>query len=231
MNEGTEQSPGREPGPTAADDAGAAEVESEVEVLDADGVEDPAEVVEDGAEANVGPDQDGADPDGTGESELEAARRERDEYLDLAQRARAELENYRRRTSSETAGAEQRGRAAVARDLLPAIDNLERALIAAGVAPDGDDGDAGEPPSQEVSAHTALAEGVALVYRELCAGLSRAGVESFDPTGERFDPTTSEAIATHAHETVESGAVIEVVEKGYRLGEQVLRPARVVVGG
>jgi molecular chaperone GrpE len=164
------------------------------------------------------------------ETELERAQRERAEYLDLAQRSRAELENYRRRVSGEAAGAEQRGRASLARDLIPAIDNLERALLAAGVNPDGSSPD-DEPASQEVSARTALAEGVALVYRELGAGLKRAGVEPFDPNGERFDPSRHEAVSSTPVDGVERGQVIETLEKGYSLGEQVLRPARVIVSG
>lgn len=164
------------------------------------------------------------------EDELERARRERDEYLETAQRARAELENFRKRARAETAGAEQRGKAAVARDLIPALDNLERALVAAGVEPAGKSPQ-GEPASQEVSAHTALAEGVALVYRELCAGIERAGVVSFDPLGERFDPALHEAVATAERDGPEPGHVVETLEKGYRVGDQVLRPARVVVSG
>lgn len=165
----------------------------------------------------------------TPESELEIARRERDEYLDLAQRARADLENYRRRVGAEAGVAEQRGRAAVARDLIPALDDLERALLAAGVDPDGAVPE-GEPASEEVTAESALAEGVALVYRELRDGLRRAGVEAFDPGGEKFDPETSEAIATADGEAAEQGMVVEVLERGYRIGDVVLRPARVVVG-
>lgn len=165
----------------------------------------------------------------TAESELEAALRERDEYLDLAQRARADLENYRRRVGAEAGIAEQRGRAAVARDLIPALDDLERALLAAGVDPDGTVPE-GEPASEEVTAQNALAEGVALVYREMRDGLRRAGVEAFDPGGEKFDPATSEAIATADGETAEQGIVVEVLERGYRIGDVVLRPARVVVG-
>jgi molecular chaperone GrpE len=170
-----------------------------------------------------------AEAEAPAESELETARRERDEYLELAQRARAELENYRRRVSGEAAVAERRGRAAVARDLIPALDNLERALLAAGVDPDGSTEPAGEPLSQEVSAQTALAEGVALVYRELRDGLRRAGVEAFDPAGEKFDPNHHEAIATGNGGDGAKGLVIETLEKGYTLGETVLRPARVVV--
>src|ERR671923_219895 len=75
-----------------------------------------------------------------------------------------------------------------------------------------------------------VARGVALVYRELREALARAGVETYDPTGEKFDPTTSEALSTRAAgDQVDAGIVLETVEKGYRLDGQVLRAARVVV--
>jgi molecular chaperone GrpE len=156
---------------------------------------------------------------------LADVKRERDEYLELAQRARADFENYR------------------TRELLPALDNLERALRAAGLDPESgrpargpeptpeeEDAEAFDVPSEEVSAQEALARGVALVYGELRAALERAGVETYDPAGEPFDPATSEALATRpAGDGVPSGVVIETLERGYRLDGQVLRAARVVV--
>jgi molecular chaperone GrpE len=162
---------------------------------------------------------------------LADVRRERDEYLEIAQRARADFENYRRRAARETQEAERRGKAALARELVPALDNLERALRAAGIDPEtGTSGEPGEAPSEEVSAHEALARGVALVYGELRAALERAGVETYDPTGERFDPATCEALSVRAGgDGVDPGVVIETIEKGYRLDGQVLRAARVVV--
>jgi molecular chaperone GrpE len=141
---------------------------------------------------------------------LEDVTRERDEYLDLAQRAKADFENYRKRAARETADAERRGKAALARELVPSIDNLERALSAA------------EKGSE-------VARGVELVHGELQATLARAGVESYDPTGDRFDPTLHEAISTRAADGVDAGTVVETLERGYRLDGQVLRPARVVV--
>jgi molecular chaperone GrpE len=167
-------------------------------------------------------------------------KRERDEYLELAQRARADFENYRKRTARETADAERRGKATLARELVPALDNLERALRSAGIDPEplrdwdseaeGKDDGASEPISEEVSPREALARGVALVYAELREALNRAGVESYDPTGERFDPSTCEALATRPGEDgVDPGIVVETLAKGYRLDGQVLRAARVVV--
>ena len=141
------------------------------------------------------------------------AKRERDEYLELAQRTKADFENYRRRVARETAEALARGKADLARQLLPALDNLERALAT------------GSDPS----AHGALVEGVAMVRDELHNRLAGAGVEAFDPTGEKFDPQLHEALSTMPQKGTESGVVLETVEKGYRLNGQVLRAAKVVV--
>jgi molecular chaperone GrpE len=208
--------------PDAGDDRNPASADS----TEVDEVAVDAEVVPE-SEADDGAAEVGADLDAL----LAETTRERDEYLELARRARADFDNYRRRVSTETADAEQRGRATLARNLLPALDNLERALVAAGVDPAGGPDPAGEQPSQEVSARDALAEGVALVYRELTAALQRTGVVSFDPVGERFDPAHHEAIATGQAEGVENGTVLETLERGYRVDSQVIRPARVVVSG
>jgi molecular chaperone GrpE len=184
---------------------------------------------------------------------LADVKRERDEYLELAQRARADFENYRKRAAREARDAERRGKASLARELVPALDNLERALRSAGIDPDSglaatdasrsgvddqavaaraeeEDAEAFDLPSEEVSAQEALARGVALVYGELRAALERAGVETYDPTGDRFDPAEHEALSTRpGDDGVAAGTVLETVEKGYRLDGQVLRAARVVV--
>lgn len=206
----------------------AEDIDTAREQAPAEAAEPEAPASEGEAQGEAGSAEEAGEP---AESELERALRERNEYLELAQRTRAELENYRRRVSGEAAEAERRGRAAVARDLVGALDNLERALLAAGVSPDGTAEDDSEPRSREVSAQTALAEGVAIVYREFRDGLRRAGIESIDPAGEKFDPTRHEAIATTSAEGVEPGHVVETVEKGYAIGESILRPARVVVCG
>lgn len=205
--------------------AGAAPSDAEPEVIDAEVIEDDiADVVAEDAEA-------AGEVEGDLDALLAERTRERDEHLELAQRARADFENYRRRVKAEIAEAEQRGRANLARGVLPALDNLERALIAAGVDPAERPDPGGEPPSEEVSARDALAEGVALVHRELGSALERSGVVAFDPVGERFDPVEHEAIATGQAEGVESGTVLETLERGYRVDSQVIRPARVVVSG
>ncbi len=142
---------------------------------------------------------------------LEDTKRERDEYLELAQRAKADFENYRKRAAREASEAERRGKLGLARELVPSLDSLERALGSA------------EPESE-------VARGLELVHGELTATLGRAGVEAFDPAGERFDPTHSEAISTApANEGTEPGTVVETVERGYRSDGTVLRPARVIV--
>jgi molecular chaperone GrpE len=162
--------------------------------------------------------------------ELGLAKRERDEYLELAQRTKADFDNYRKRVAAEAREAEGRGRAQLARELIPVLDNLERAVGAAGVDPDALDGAAEDAPSEEVSARDALARGVALVLRELRSTLERAGVQAYDPAGERFDPAWHEALSTRpAAEGGEPGLVLETLERGYRLDGQVLRPARVIV--
>jgi molecular chaperone GrpE len=147
------------------------------------------------------------------EDPLAATERERDEYLALAQRAQADFENYRKRAAKEAAAAGERAKGGLVRELLPVVDNLERALASAG---EGED-------------H--LAEGVRLVHSELVAVLERNGVEQFDPTGEQFDPVFHEALSTRSEEGTGSGLVLDTVEKGYRLNGTVLRPARVVVSG
>jgi molecular chaperone GrpE len=149
-----------------------------------------------------------------GSKELEALQQERDEYLALAQRTQADFENYRKRVAREAAEAEVRGRADLARSLLPVLDNLERALAAA------------EPIDRD-TAPNHLVHGVKLVYEELAGVLRGAGIESSSPAGDAFDPDWHEAMMTRAGE---EGQVLEVLEKGYRLNGQVLRPARVVVG-
>jgi len=195
----------------------------------------PAEPGE--ADTHEDAEQETADEQASGVSEdldalLVEAQRERDEYLALAQRAKADFENYRKRAAREANEAERRGRAGIAKQVLPALDNLERALRAAGVSDGADDAAPPlEQPSEEVSAHEALARGVALVFKELRATLERAGVESYDPSGERFDPALHEAISTRpANDGGKPGTVLETLERGYRLEGQLLRPARVIVG-
>lgn len=149
---------------------------------------------------------------------LADTQRERDQYLELAQRTKADFENYRKRMVAEVQAAALRGKAELARGLIGVTDNLERALQASAIDPAGE-----EMPSEP------LGQGILLTYRELKGVLERAGVQSYDPSGERFDPTWHEALQTRAVDGAEPGVVVEVMQKGFRLQEQVLRPARVVV--
>ncbi len=180
----------------------------DAEVVDAEGVDGQDPSTAEAENGNGAADQVERDLDELGE-----AKRERDEYLELAQRTRADFENYRKRVAKETSEALVRGKAELARELLPVIDNLERALQS----------------GAEPSAHEALTRGVELVLEELRGKLAGAGVEAFDPKGEKFDPQVHEALSTQPAKGTEAGVVLETVEKGYRLNGQVLRPAKVVV--
>jgi molecular chaperone GrpE len=162
------------------------------------------EILEEKEEANGVASQTAEDP-------LAQAQRERDEYLDLARRAQADFENYRKRAAREAAASGERAKSGLVRELLPVVDNLERALASA----------------QEGEQH--LAEGVRLVHSALIAVLERNGVEQFDPRGDRFDPGEHEALSMREQDGAESGLVLDVVEKGYRANGSILRPARVVV--
>ena len=159
------------------------------------GEEDPAneqEILEETEEAS--------EPEDSGE-----------DYLALAQRIQADFENYRKRAVREAAAAGERAKSGLVRELLPIVDNLERALASA----------------EEGEQH--LAEGVRLVHSELIAVLERNGIEQFDPAGDKFDPAEHEALSVRNEG--EAGLVLEVVERGYRSNGTILRPARVVVSG
>ncbi len=168
--------------------------------------EAPTAVVDDG---DVAGDGDAAEIEGDLD-ELVTVAAERDQYLALAQRTQADFENYRRRVARESALAQERGVVKLAKELLPALDNLDRALEAA----DQDD---------------PLLQGVRLVREEFSAALGRVGIESFSPTGEIFDPALHEAVVHQPVDGAASGTVAEVYQPGYRLGDHIIRPARVVV--
>jgi molecular chaperone GrpE len=147
---------------------------------------------------------------------LAEAHKERDEYLELAKRTKADFENFRKRMSAEVQAAALRGKAEMARDVVPVLDDLERAIQAAGLDPEGDSEDG-------------LAHGVLLVFRGLRETLTRNGIEQVDPKGEKFDPNQHEALSTLPADGTEPGIVVEVLQKGYRFQDQLIRPARVVV--
>jgi molecular chaperone GrpE len=137
----------------------------------------------------------------------------RDQYL----RAMAELDNVRKRARRDVGAAESRGIFKLARELLPALDNFERALAAAEAQPENRD-------------HH-LTDGIRLVQSELLGALARVGIEPDSPLGERFDPHRHEAVAQQPVDGAEAGTIVEVYSAGYTYGEDVLRPAKVVVAG
>jgi molecular chaperone GrpE len=145
-----------------------------------------------------------------GAPDLDDVARERDEYLDALQRLKAEFDNYRKRAARDQQSFAARANEALVRELLPILDDLERAVEAAR-----------EHKTQSVE------EGVALVHRALSETLKRQGLEPIETEG-KFDPHVHEALLSQPSEA-EEGAVIDVIQKGYRLGDHVLRPARVVV--
>jgi molecular chaperone GrpE len=138
-------------------------------------------------------------------------------YLALAQRTQADFENYRKRASREAAAAQTRGVVKLAKELLPAIDDLDRALAAAQEVADG--------------AENPLVEGIKLVHADMVAALARVGIEGYSPKGEPFDPQHHEAMAQQPVQGAEPGTIVEVYQRGYALGDTVIRPARVVVAG
>jgi molecular chaperone GrpE len=151
-----------------------------------------------------------------GEEEVDGGEVETEpDWKDLALRKAAELENVRKQNAQRVQKASRDGMKRVASEILPALDDFERALAHA-EAEEGDE------------EHT-LTKGIRLVQEQMLAALRRAGIESFSPKGEQFDPHLHEAVATTPTEGAASGTVVEVYQAGYRLGDDVLRAAKVVV--
>ena len=144
------------------------------------------------------------------EETLAALEAERDDYLDQLRRLAAEFDNYRKRVARDQESLAARAHERLMKDLLPVLDDLERALVAA-----------------EEHEEAKLHEGVGLVARELRRALEREGLQEIDTEGA-FDPHVHEALLSQPSE-LDEGSVVEVLQKGYRLGDRVLRPARVVV--
>jgi molecular chaperone GrpE len=142
--------------------------------------------------------------------ELGQAQRERDEYLDALQRLKAEFDNYRKRVAREGAALAAHASERRVRELVPVLDDLERAL-------------------EFAAAHeeAQLEDGVRLVHRALADALAREGLAEIETDG-KFDPHTQEALLSQPSES-EEGTVIQVLQKGYRLGDRIVRPARVVI--
>lgn len=141
---------------------------------------------------------------------LEALRNERNELRDQLLRKRADFENFRKRVERDRHQAGLDAVAVLLRELIPTLDNLERALAIAG---------------DEASLRT----GVELTLRELAVLLERHGVKAHDPTGQRFDPEAHQALLHESAPGFEGGTIVEVFRKGYSFKERLLRPALVKV--
>ena len=144
--------------------------------------------------------------------ELEAANAKTAEYLAMAQRVQADFENYRKRNESVRADAFADGRRDVAAAMLPVLDNLERAVDAAAD-----------------SADEALKNGMELVLKQMIDIYQKLDVTPIDRKGERFDPNLENAVLQGTAEEGEPGTVCQVLQKGYRMGDRVLRHAMVKV--
>jgi molecular chaperone GrpE len=142
--------------------------------------------------------------------ELAQVTRERDDYLDALQRLKAEFDNFRKRAARQQGELVSRASERLVKQLLPVLDDLERALEAAA--------------NHE---EARLEEGVGLVHRALADALAKEGLVEVETEGT-FDPHTQEALLSQPSDA-EEGTVIQVLQKGYKLGDRVLRPARVVV--
>lgn len=159
---------------------------------------------ENGESAGVGPEE---------LAELRKKAAERDQFLDLAQRSRAEFENYQKRSQRDREQERKYAYAPLAFDLLPVIDNLERALAAARQS-----GDAG-----------ALVQGVTMVHAQFLDLLRRHGITRIEAEGRPFDPNLHQALMQKPAEDVEPGTVVQVLEHGYMNQDRVLRPAKVII--
>jgi molecular chaperone GrpE len=146
------------------------------------------------------------------QAELQNLQQEVERLKELYLRKLADFDNYRKRQEREMAEFRRLANADLLRDCLPVLDNLDRALTV--------------PAGQE----RGLREGVELVLRQLRETLGRYGLIEVDPVGSAFDPSLHEAIQRVERDGIEDATVIEALQKGYLLGERLLRPALVVVG-
>ena len=137
--------------------------------------------------------------------------RQRDEYLDLLQRAKADFENYRKRALRDQERLVAHAHERLVKELLPILDDLERALEAA-----------------ERHEEAALVDGVKLVQKSLRGALEKEGLAEIETEGA-FDPHVHEAVLAKPGNGAEPGSVLEVMQRGYRIGDRVVRPARVIV--
>lgn len=167
-------------------------------------------------------------PGGAGTPEdLDTLRRERDEYLTAAQRARADYVNLERRMNSQFAAARDDAQARLALEVLSVLDDLERALEHAGEGGEGGEGSRGGRGED----YAGLVQGVALVRDKFVAVLERFGIKRIEALGRPFDHNYHAAVAQQPTDEAEAGTVVAVAQMGYCMGEKLLRAARVVVAG
>lgn len=146
-------------------------------------------------------------------AQLQTAEQKRDEYLDLAQRTRADFENYQKRMQRDLAQERRYAQVPLATDLLPAIDNLERATVAA----------------EQAGEKGPLVQGVAMVLTQILDILRRHGITRIEAMGQAFDPNLHQAVMQQPSQEHPAMTVLQVLEPGYMIHERVLRPARVIV--
>lgn len=146
-------------------------------------------------------------------SRLQSVEQKRDEYLELAQRTRADFENYQKRTQRDLATERRFAQAPLASDLLAALDNLERATAAA----------------EQAGEKGPLVQGVSMVHTQLLDALRRHGVTRIEALGLPFDPNLHEAVMQQPSADHPPMTVVQVLQPGYLIHERVLRPARVAV--
>lgn len=144
------------------------------------------------------------------EDELTKAQKQAEEYLNMAQRVQADFDNFRKRTKATRAEAFEDGAREFIKNLLPVVDNMERALT---------------QPTEDESFKT----GVNMIYRQLMDTLEKRGVEVIDRQGEKFDPNLENAVMQGTADEGEPGTVCTVLQKGYKMGETVIRHAMVKV--
>jgi molecular chaperone GrpE len=144
--------------------------------------------------------------------EIAQLQKQRDEYLDQLQRSRAEFANYQKRSKSQAEADRNYAVGTLARDMLDAIDNLERATEAL-----------------RASGASGITEGLDMVHRQLLATLAKHGVEPIDALGQPFDPNQHEAMIQQPDAEHPEGTVVAELSKGYRIRDRVLRPSKVAV--
>lgn len=146
-------------------------------------------------------------------AQLAEAEAKRDEYLRDLQRLAADFDNFRKRVARDQEALVARAAERLVKELLPVLDDLERAA-----------------ESVARAAEAGVAEGVRMVHRSLHTALGKEGLQEVEADGQPFDPHCHEALLQQPSEAPE-GTVVQILQKGYRLGDRVLRPARVVVAG